>query len=186
MSLDVDRPKVEEKSRFEGKCRFMRVEDLESVRPILETWIRHWKTGEVIASEVEQDLGQMKGSIEGSNEGVSLVAETHEGEVVGVIGLKPPDERMLKFTTTDKPAELIHAYVAREHRGGKGVGRALVNQLEREAIVRGYKEMVLNSGPRYEETGWGFYDRLEGYTRMGVAKDYYGAGIDAPVWRKVL
>lgn len=186
MSVDVDKPKVKEKRDFVGTVRLMKIDDLQAVRPILETWIRHWKTGEVIANEVEQDLNQMKTSIEGGSEGVSLVAETHEGERVGVIGLKPPDERMLKFTTTDKPAELIHAYVAKKHRRGKGVGRALVQQLEREAKVRGYREIVLNSGPRYEETGWGFYDRLEGYSRVGIAKDYYGAGIDAPVWRKIL
>ena len=67
-----------------------------------------------------------------------------------------------------------------------GVGSALVARLEDEARWRGYTEIVFNSGPRYKDTAWGFYDKLPGYSRVGVAEKLYGEGGDAPVWSKVL
>ena len=126
----------------------------------------------------------MTDSVNGENDRVYLVAEAVGEEVIGVIGFRQPDERLLEFTSTPKPTELVNAYVAKEHRKGKGVGRALVAELEIQAKSHGHTEVVLNSGPRYKDTGWGFYDKLDGYQRVGVAKEYYGKGGDAPVWTK--
>lgn len=182
----VDIDKLKERPSFDGKVRALRVEDLGKLRPILATWVKDRETGESLPDEVEKDLLVMKNSVEGKNDRTYLVAETKEGEVIGVIGFKTPDSRMVPFTKTSRPAELVNAYVSSEHRKGSGVGRALVAKLEEEATKKGHTEIVLNSGPRYKETGWGFYDRLEGYQRVGVAEKYYGEGGDAPVWRKVL
>ena len=33
----------------------------------------------------------------------------------------------------------------------------------------GYTEIILNSGSRYKDTGWGIYDRLDGNSRVGMA-----------------
>ena len=113
-----------------------------------------------------------------------LVAENQTGEVVGVIGFTSPEARMYRFKLTARPVELVNAYVKQDERGG-GVGRALVAELEKRAKDQDYTEVLLNSGPRYKGTGWGFYERV-GYTRVGVMKNRYGKGAHAPVWRKAL
>jgi len=159
--------------------------DVEPLRPILETWIRSRDSGELLSGEVEEVLQFVRDSVEGRNNRTYLVAKSPSGEVLGMIGFKEPEGRMKEFSETGNAVELVNAYVAKEYRG-EGVGRALVGKLEEEARARGYKEVVLNSGPRYRDTGWGFYDKLEGYERVGVIEKMYGEGGDAVVWRKVL
>jgi len=165
-------------NRAEGK-------DIELLCPILETWLRDSETGELLPNEVEEVLRFVRKSVEGHGDRVYLVARDDLGKVLGMVGFKPPEGRMREFAETGRTAELINAFVAREHRG-EGVGRALVAKLEEEAKALGYKEIVLNSGPRYRDTGWGFYDKLEGYKRVGVIEDMYGEDKDAVVWRKLL
>lgn len=189
MAGDIDRvekPRPRERQFFNGVVRpIMRLEDLEQIRPILETWIRDRDTGKILKDEVEEDLKFMRESIEGKNDRSYLAAETLSGEVVGVIGMKQPSKIMRRFTVTNKPVELVNTYVAADQRG-KGVGKALVQKLEEIATERGYTEIVLNSGPRYKNTAWGFYDRLQGFQRVGIAAKLYGKDGDAPVWRKIL
>jgi len=151
----VDRLKTTEKKVFGGVVRNLREKDIPSLRPILATWIKSRQTGQPLPEEVEEDLQVMLESINGNNDPTYLVAENLDKSVIGVIGFRTPDPRMLPFTHTPKPAELVNAYVGKEHRAGKGVGRALVKKLEEEAKAKGFTEIVLNSGPRYEKTGWG-------------------------------
>lgn len=171
---------------FPGIIRLLRTEDIPQLKPILETWIRDRETQEPLPDEVASLMDAMGKSIDGENDRVYLVAQAPDDQVVGVVGFKNPDATMLSFAKTHNPAELINAYVAEDQRGGKGVGTALVRGLETEARSRGYTEIILNSGPRYKNTGWGFYDRLSGYERLGVAEKMYGEGGDAPVWGKAL
>ncbi len=180
--VDIITPK--ERRSFEGIIRDLRSRDIDSLRPILTTWIKDRTTGDPLPDEVEEDLQIMSDSIDGKNDRTYLVAESLDGEVVGVIGFKAPDSRIMPFTKTLNPAELVNAYVKAEERKGKGVGRALVRGLEERVRMKGHTEIVLNSGPRYKDTGWGFYDKLEGYQRVGIAESYYGEGGDAPIWRK--
>lgn len=182
----VDTEDKKEMKLFSGKIRSLSDGDIPTLRPILATWVKDRASGQLLPEEVEEDLQVMLESIGGKNDRTYLVAEDVDGSVIGVIGFKIPDPRMLPFTKTSKPTELVNAYVSQEHRAGKGVGRALVNKLEEEAKAKGFTEVVLNSGPRYKDTGWGFYDKLEGYQRVGIAECYYGEGGDAPVWRKTL
>lgn len=184
-TVDQDKQKTKEEEKFSGVVRLLCEEDLHPLKPILESWVRHRDTGVPIPEEVESDLQVMRDSL---HQGIPiyLVAEAANGQVIGVIGLTFPSERMKEFTTTSAPIELINAYVASDWRGGKGVGTALVRALEEEARQRGCTEVILNSGPRYKETGWGFYDRLPGYSRVGIAERMYGEGGDALVWRKYL
>ncbi len=182
--VDIDKPK--ERHSFNGKVRALQVEDLEELRLILATWIKDRSSGEALPDEVQEDLTVMRESVGGKNDRTYLVAENLNEEVIGVIGFKTPDETMLTFAKTSNPAELVNAYVKIEERKGKGVGRALVAKLEETAKQRGHTELVLNSGPRYKDTGWGFYDKLPSYSRVGIAVGYYGEGGDAPVWRKEL
>jgi len=99
--------------------------------------------------------------------------------------MQSPTPQMRRFARGLHPVEMIHAFVAVEL-AGKGVGTALVEALEGRARLDGHDEMLLNSGPRYAATGWGFFDRQPGYERRGVLRDFYGPGQDAPVWGKRL
>lgn len=172
--------------RFQGTVRSLQLADLDQIKPILETWVKK-DNGDPIPAEVEQDLDILRASLEPDSNRHFFVAEA-DGQVVGVIGMQPLDPKMqaLPFLTAPpNPIELINAYVARDMRGGRGVGRALVSQVEAHAKALGHSHVVLNSGPRYRNTGWGFYDKI-GYERIGVAKDYYAPGRDAPVWQRAL
>lgn len=171
-----------EKGRFSGQIRPLAQADLVQVRPILETYLRDRNTGALNTEEVQEDLDLMRQSCEGGNDRVYLVADDGK-QVIGVIGMRTPSEAMQAFTSTERPVELVNAYVAERH---QGVGSALVERLEEEALIRYHTEIVLNSGPRYKDSGWGFYDNLPGYGRVGIATKLYGEGGDAPVWRKVL
>jgi hypothetical protein len=172
---------------FRGKVRPIQGRDLASVKSILEAWVR-WPpvTGSVIEEEVDQDLYTMRSSLWNETGKSFFVAEDVDGRIVGVMGLSSPAQSMKPFARTEDPIELITAYVSPKDRMVRGVGRALVIRLEKEAKIQGKTEIILNSGPRYEKTGWGFYDRLEGFERVGQARNMYGPGFHAQVWSKIL
>jgi len=91
----------------------------------------------------------------------------------------------MPYVATSSPAELINAYVAQDHRGGKGVGHSLVNAIRQRAKEKGHTEIILNSGPRYKFSRWPTWMRLFGKP-IAVARQYYGEGGDAPIWRENL
>ena len=180
MSADTNEPGHEH--TFTGVIRLIREEDIPQLQPILETWIRDSKTHELVRDEVAGLMEAMRLSIDGKNDRVYLVAEASDKQIVGVMGFKNPDDTMRAFAKTHNPAELINAYVAQR---GTGVGTTLIRGIEAEASMRGYTEIILNSGPRYRETGWDFYNNQPGYEQVGFVKGMYKTG-DAPVWSKVL
>lgn len=175
--ITPDRPK------FNGIVRPLKREDLPYLRRILEMWVR-WQ-GELLPEEVEDDMNQLRESLKGGNSRY-LVAETLDGRVVGMMGLVPePKPEVKQHATTERPVELVRAYVDQDFRGGQGVGTALIRGIEKLAKSQGATEILLDSGPRYKESGHGFYDK-QGYQRIGVNKDFYGEGGDAVVWQKLL
>jgi hypothetical protein len=161
-----------------------RLEDIAALQPILEHWIRDRRTGELLTEEVASTLRAIETSIEGQGETRYRVAETPAGEVIGVMGLKPAAESMKPFTAGTRSAELINAFVSPD-KLIKGTGLALATQLEGVARQEGYDEVVINSGPRYKDTGWSFWTALYDQP-VGIARGLYGQGGDAPVWRKAL
>ncbi len=169
---------------FGGEVRLVREEDKTALRPILETWVRDGKTKQVIPEEIEGILDNLSESIRGTKKITYFVAETPEGNVVGMMGFRPPEEKMLTYTSTPRPAELVNAFVSNDYRG-KGVGHVLVNMVKRSAKEKGYTEIILNSGPRYRFSGWPTWLRLFGKP-SAIARGYYGEGADAPVWREEL
>lgn len=179
-----DQVRASEIARFHGVVRPLCEEDLPKIKPILEAWIKDSETGEPIPQEVEEDLSAMRESIEGQNDRAYLVADEDE-KVLGMVGFKTIDERLKEYANTDNPVEPVNLYLDPRQRG-RGLGRALMDALEQKAREEGFEEIVFCSGPRFRDTAWGFYDHLPGYLRVAVAKDYFGEGTDAPVWRKEL
>ena len=85
------------------------------------------------------------------------MAQIPVGRVIGMMGLSNPKDVLIQFATTSSPIELVNAYVDRNYRAGQGVGTALVNRLIERVLEKGSTELLLDSGPRYKETGWGFW-----------------------------
>lgn len=83
---------------FDGIVRTLQEQDLPSIRPILETWIRNMDTREIIHGEVEETFQSMKESISGNTDRTYFVAQTNEGQVIGIVGIKPPDKRLIQYT----------------------------------------------------------------------------------------
>ena len=88
---------------------------------------------------------------------------------------------MRAFLKTASSAELIHFFVLPQAQR-RGVGTALLTALLDATARRGLREIVFNSGPRYRDSAWSFYDHLTNFGRRGLIKDLYGPGRDAPVW----
>ena len=170
---------------FAGSVRPLRAADLPSIERILELWVRDSPSSPPLSAEIEEHLSRMSSSLSEDRGYKYLVAATADEEIIGVVGMRPPTSEMLPFASTERPAEMINAYVDTRHRKGRGVGTALVRGLERLALECGYSEMILNSGPRYRHSGWEFFDKL-GYERRDLARDLYGEGEHAPVWSKIL
>ena len=93
--------------KFQGTVRLARENDLELLRPILETWIRNRDTHQVIVEEVEEVLSAVREGAQGKSNFTFLVAETPKGEVVGMMGFRPPEDKMKPYVATSNPAELI-------------------------------------------------------------------------------
>ncbi len=171
-----------ETGRFNGMIRSLQESDIPALKEILEYWLRD---GKIVAhDEVEEDIATMRASL-GEASGKRMFVAEEDGKVIGMMGLAiPPKDVLLRFAKTDSPSELIMAYVHPDHRGGKGVGTALINTAQDLARARGTKEILLESGPRHRHTGYPFYDLQPGFKRAGQINDFYGKGAHTMVWQK--
>ncbi len=173
---------TQEVEKFNGRVRLMKEEDLPAVREILEMWVRDPETG-LDHEELDQDMKNLVGSLDGTLDRTNFVAETPDGQVIGTMGFASPKNELLPFSKTEKPGELVNAYVHRDYQGGKGVGTALLNAVESLARSKGCTEVILDSGPRHVLTGHPFYIRM-GYEKAGVIPNYYGPGAHTTVFRR--
>jgi|SRR3989338_1146051 len=174
---------VKENEGFNGTVRPFREEDIPALREISEFWLRDGN--QIAHDEVEGDMTTLRESLkEGSGKSM-FVAQTADGKVVGMMGVKlHPKEELLPYAKTDNPSELIVAYVHPDYRKGQGIGTALITASQDFARSQGKKEILLESGPRNIDTGYPFYDRQPGFQRVGSIKDFYGPGLDTVVWQR--
>lgn len=177
----VLRSEYERKEKFVGQTRRVVTHDLVSLRRILEQWVRDGDTGYLIPEEVDEDLERLRGSIAGKNGYTYRIAEANGG-VAGMMGFRQPEDRMMQYATTRKPAELVNAFVDWFERG-RGVGKALFESVKTEAKKVGYTELIWNSGPRYKDSSWKFYDSLVGVEKVTEVPNYYGISDPTGIWR---
>lgn len=174
---------TKEKEQFNGTVRPLQEEDIPALKQISEYWLRD--NGIIAQDEVEEDMATLRESLNVLSTKKMFVAQTKEGKVIGMMGLNTePKQALQKFAKTDKPSELIVAYVHPNHRKGQGVGTVLINTAQNLAKSLGKKEILLESGPRNTQTGYPFYDRQPGFKRVGKIRDFYGPGLDTVVWQK--
>lgn len=172
-------------SQHEHKIRAARLSDIDNLHSTFSTWIRNRYTGEIIANEITELEEEIRASIESPNNRNYFVAEDIDGTAIGVMGMQsPPHSALLPFIRTENPMEIINAYVS-SHARLSGAGQALAEYIEQIGAQAGHTELVVNSGPRYADTGWPFWTKLYGKP-IGVAPGLYGLGGDAVVWRKSL
>lgn len=172
-----------EKEQFSGTIRPLKEKDIPALREISEYWLQD--DGIIAYDEVEGDMDALKESLEDGSTKKMFVAQTPEGKVIGMMGLNlQPKPVLIPFAKTDNPSELIVAYVHPSYRDGKGVGTALARVVQNLARTKGKKEILVESGPRHLETGYPFYDKLQGFKRVGIIENYYGRGLHTQVWQK--
>ncbi|MFH1171596.1 MAG: GNAT family N-acetyltransferase [bacterium] len=168
-------------TQFNGTIRSVTASDYQTVKSILTAWLT--------SDEVQHYMKYIQSSVEQTPESKEydshyLVAETLEHEVIGILGYRKPIPKMTPFARTKYPAELNMLYVSPEKRGGQGIGTALTIHLEKELQQKKYTEIVIRSAKRFEQVGWGFYDKYPGFQRVGVLTDL--GSEDAQIWSKVL
>lgn len=174
------------------------LEDLDSLKTILEKSLIDAENGQPITDEIESVLERISLSIESSESPIRYrVAESSDGQILGVMGITRPDEDMAQYAHTPETCvELVNAFVDPSIRK-TGAGRRLVEDLLADAKEKGATEVVVNSGPRYKQTGWPFWAKViskkndvenEGYGETALliekyGKDLDGKSLDAMVWR---
>lgn len=109
------------------------------------------------------------------------VATDAASVVVGVAGLGGLwlDEDLTRGL--ERPAEIFSVYVARPWLG-RGVGTALVNDVEARACRLGYTDLLAVSGARHRAIGYPFWNRRYG-DAMRIDPGYWGEGSERIVWR---
>ena len=155
--------------------RQARVADRDAVRPIVEQWVRGRLSGRLLRNEVEAILGSV-----GAPETWHAVA-IDAPPVLGVMGLTAPRPDAARYARTERPGQVVNAFVDRSWRG-RGVGSSLRRSVEDRAIATGLTELLVRSGPRYERSGWDFWSARYGEP---VTIEHADRGNTA-VWRKVL
>lgn len=157
--------------------------DIPKLVPILFESVVARDTGEPFPDEIEQIQGYMGGNLDEHNRRRNyLVARDISGEVYGCMAVSDPEPDMLNhFRTTDSESdELLNAFVSRSARG-KGVGQKLLKGITNLSRTRSKKYLTIHSGPRYELTAWGFYDKNADRSH-GFITDKYGEGRHAKTW----
>jgi ribosomal protein S18 acetylase RimI-like enzyme len=150
---------------FNGTIRPIEVSDVAAVKVILTAWLRD--------DEVRHYLGFIESSIHLTLESREydshyLIAETEDRNIVAILGYRKPIPKLLPFSHSSNPAELNMLYVIPERRGGQGIGTALVAAMEAKLLQKSYTEIIVRSAKRFERVGWGFYDKLSGFRRVGT------------------
>jgi len=136
-----------------------KLKDLESIRGILSQWTE--------AEEVEKYVSRIAEEIEGEREfNARYWVGKLKGKIVGVVGISDPLPKVLGLAKGKNPGEIKILYIDGKERG-KGVGRILVNLVERKALSEKYDELLVRSAERYKNTAYGFYEKM-GYVKVGV------------------
>jgi GNAT superfamily N-acetyltransferase len=132
--------------------------DLPQIQNILSQWTEK--------EEVDKYVKRIENEIKGITEfNMHFWVAKENQKVLGVIGLNDPLPKSLSFAKTSKPGEIKILYVDKREQG-KGIGKSLVSFVESEAKKAGYEELLIRSAKRYENTAWGFYQKM-GYKMVG-------------------
>ncbi len=167
-------------------------EAIDELIEVAKQWVRSNVTGEIETEEIEEIRNRMVGSLEThaeSNGYHYFMVRNEMRKAIGFCAIRNPEPQMepFKSTPTHHSAELVNLFLDDSYRR-RGIGYQLVLYTLEQARIRGYDEVIWNSGPRYKSTSWDFYRQFAGepvgsaYARYGFTPE--GIPINAPVWRK--
>ena len=105
-------------------------------------------------------------------------------KVVGIIAYREPAPKVVRFTISEKPAEINMLYVGKEYCRGQGIGKTLLSYITDEVKGSGYTELVVRSAEKFKDTGWGFYDHMN-FSRAGELMPPESE-TRSKVWNKVI
>lgn len=161
--------------------------DIDQFNPILEAHVRDRVTGEVLVGEISEIKGYMNGAKdEYGRTRKYFVARDKTGKVLGCMAYSTPDPDMIKHFELEYPdenIELLNAFVSPEVFRGGGIGRKLLQKIIDEGKRLGKKQLLINSGPRYQKS-WGFYDKFA--EQADFIQNKYGEGGHAKTWKIAL
>lgn len=106
-------------------------------------------------------IPQRLDNLSNSEDGIALVAEDSEGNVVGVM-----TARILWVIHHDAPLAWLTALVVLDSARGKGIGSLLLGRAEQWAAQKGAQKISLSSAMHRTETH-NYYDN-RGYERSGL------------------
>ncbi|HRI06004.1 MAG TPA: GNAT family N-acetyltransferase [Candidatus Dojkabacteria bacterium] len=167
----------------------LELSDVEDLIEVAKQWVRNRFTGEIEEEELAEIERRMRNCPQNGYR--YFVIRDNERHAIGCCAIREPEEAMQKYKSApdSKTSELVNVFLDNEHRGF-GLGYRLVNYMFEKAKELGQEEVIWNSGPRYKNSAWDFYNKLVGkpFTTApafyGIAPD--GTPNDAPVWRKRL
>lgn len=161
-------------------------DDIVQLEPIIRQHVRGMDDDIVDEEEVTAILGYMSGGLDSQlRQRNYFVAKDQEGKVLGCVGLTSPESALVEIYAVPHycSGELVNLFVDTNAQG-KGVGKQLFNALCTLAREKGYQQILLDSGPRYQKS-WPFYDKICDQS-AGVIADKYGEGYHAKTWIKYL
>jgi GNAT superfamily N-acetyltransferase len=172
-------------SNIQVETSLLKESDIDQIDPILKAHVRDSETGELIAGEIEDIKGCMRGKKdEYGRIRTYIVARDQSGKILGCMAYATPDPDMIKhFNLGDSndSAELLNAFVSPEVFRGGGVGKKLLDAVFEEGRKKGKGLLLIHSGPRYQKS-WGFYDKVSD-EQSGFIQDKYGKGRHAKAWK---
>ena len=150
--------------------------DARSVIYILHHWVR--SDGTPLYCEIRTIADHIDASILGIDDRIYFVAMAGE-RVVGIIGYRPLPDYLCNYAETDSAVEVVNFFVHKDHLRC-GHGSVLLNKVRDFVYKRGFREILVCSGPRYKDSH-GFYD-AQGQ-QIATIPNHFGHGHDARIWR---
>jgi GNAT superfamily N-acetyltransferase len=147
------------------------VEDIEAARNIITQWSEP-EEAEKYCQRINDEIG---GHIEFN---MRFWVAKLDGKVVGIGGLADPLPKVVEFCRGKKSVEIKILYLDNASRGC-GIGKDFLGYLEKQAMEAGNDEIIIRSDKKYEDTAWGFYEKM-GYVRVGTVDE------DMAVFKKKL
>ena len=163
--------------------------DLPAIERILRATIQtpygSGNVGESELAEIQAELDRVRNALESPDEGDVLIAEPAGGEGIGFAFFGKPDKRLLDFTHSDAAStlELRILYLDPQQRE-RGIGTQLLNSVEESAKHMGMSTIELVSGPRFIRIGSAEFYKKNGYSQLGVIRNYFEEKYPAWVFQK--
>jgi ribosomal protein S18 acetylase RimI-like enzyme len=170
--------------QFYDRCviRDLVLSDIPAVKGMLEHWMRDKPGAPVRSDNVSAAVAAMERSVTVADP--SYVVFEVDGHVVGVAGCTATNIDPSLTIGATKATEIMNVYVRPDH-VGRGIGTAMVDEVERRLCNDGFDMIVIVSGSRNERYGYPFWNSRYG-ERFQTDTDYFGPGTERVVWRKML